>query len=1095
MSIAWLKRSRRPRNARPQGARFRPGLERLEDRTAPSGVPTSWSQRGAGGGGALFSPSVSPFNASELYVASDMSELFHSTDNGASWKAVDFRQIQGNHEAQVQFTEDPNVLYSMDYTSSAGVDHQRPAKSTDGGQSWHPLANDPTGDGAFKLFADPANHLRLLLSDYTTLYFSADGGTTWATRYTTTNSAAGLHLAGAFFDGANIYVGTNAGLLVSTNGGSSFGVSSVGGIPATQAILAFAGAKQNGTTRFFAVTMASGNVYAGIQGWDYGSGGQSVYTVDWGQPNWSPAMTGIAAGTEPFYVGMAHNNIGVAYIAGGSTNGTPTVYKTTTGASWSSVLQTTANQNIATGWQGASGDHQWSYGEAALGFTVAPNDANHVIITDFGFAHGSTDGGASWQAYYVAPTDRNPAGANTPRGRSYHDSGLDNTTAWGVTWADANTLVIANSDIFSTRSTDGGQTFGFGYTGPTTNSLYHVAAQGGTLYAATSSVHDLYQSTHLTDSSIDGGSGSVIFSTDKGATWQTMHNFGHVVSWVATDPTNANRLFASVVSSTAGGVYVTNDAQDGAGSVWTQLPSPPRTQGHPFDIVVLNDGTVVVSYSGRRTSNFTASSGVFVSTDHGQTWADRSDPGMQYWTKDVVVDPFDPAQNTWYAGVFSGWGGAANNLGGLYKTTDRGQHWTRVNATDRVTSVTFNPSDANEMWMTTETAGLWYSSNARAATPTFTQVASYPFRQPERVFYNPFNPSEIWVTSFGGGVMVGMVSPAGTASISGTVFVDANADGARQPAEPGLAGQTVYLDLNNNGRPDSGEPTAVTAADGSFSFANLPAGSYVVRHRPPAGAAPTGPAGGAYSVSLAAGAAVTGRDFGDVPASSVAPVVVNADLYGPHPNASADQAFVKGLYRAILGRDVDPGALTNCLSALAQGVTHAQLARILWTSAEHRGNEIDGYYLNYLGRAESPAERTAGVNAFLAGATEAALAAGFLASQEYFNLHGGTTGFVNALYLDVLGRAGDAAGVTNAVNYLNGGGSRSQLVASFVSSAEAYTRAAAGDYLAYLHRPSDAPGLQAVVNLMTSGTWGYADVAVALLGSGEFAANGQAGVP
>ena len=44
---------------------------------------------------------------------------------------------------------------------------------------------------------------------------------------------------------------------------------------------------------------------------------------------------------------------------------------------------------------------------------------------------------------------------------------------------------------------------------------------------------------------------------------------------------------------------------------------------------------------------------------------DRSDPRIHYWTNDVVIDPSDPTQNTWYVGVYSGWGGNANDLGGL----------------------------------------------------------------------------------------------------------------------------------------------------------------------------------------------------------------------------------------------------------------------------------------------------------------------------------------------------------------------------------------------------------------------------------------------
>jgi len=40
-------------------------------------------------------------------------------------------------------------------------------------------------------------------------------------------------------------------------------------------------------------------------------------------------------------------------------------------------------------------------------------------------------------------------------------------------------------------------------------------------------------------------------------------------------------------------------------------------------------------------------------------------------------------------------------------------------------------------------------------------VKSYPFRQPERVFFNPYNQSEVWVTSFGNGMKVGTSGPLG----------------------------------------------------------------------------------------------------------------------------------------------------------------------------------------------------------------------------------------------------------------------------------------------------------------------------------------------
>lgn len=52
------------------------------------------------------------------------------------------------------------------------------------------------------------------------------------------------------------------------------------------------------------------------------------------------------------------------------------------------------------------------------------------------------------------------------------------------------------------------------------------------------------------------------------------------------------------------------------------------------------------------------------------------------------------------------------------------------------------------------------SSNMNSQTQSWTLVDSYPFRQPERVFFNPYNQNEMWVTSFGNGMKVGLLTPA-----------------------------------------------------------------------------------------------------------------------------------------------------------------------------------------------------------------------------------------------------------------------------------------------------------------------------------------------
>jgi hypothetical protein len=445
------------------------------------------------------------------------------------------------------------------------------------------------------------------------------------------------------------------------------------------------------------------------------------------------------------------------------------------------VFNTTNNQNIITGWSGYQGDKDWSWGECPFGISVSATNSNYMIFGDFGFCHKTSDGGTTWTQAYVNTNNQHPTNAPTPQKQNYNSIGMENTSCWQVLWANANTMWASYSDIGGIRSTDVGNSWSFNYTGNSVNSTYRVVqGSNGTLYAGTSGIHDMYQSTRLKDAQLDAAdaSGKISYSTDNGLTWNLLHSFGHPVFWVALDPNNATRAYASVInyagSGSAGGVYICNNLNNLATSTWTLLPAPPRTQGHPASLVVLNDGKLVATFSGRINPSgaFTASSGCFIYDPVASSWTDVSASGMDYWTKDIVIDPNDATQNTWYAGVFSGWGGAPNGLGGLYKTTNRGTSWTNLTGTtiDRVTSCTFNPSNANEIFLTTETQGMWMSSNINSATPTFSNVPSYPFRQPERIYFNPNNTNEMWVSSFGNGMKMGLLNANGVAEFSREEF-------------------------------------------------------------------------------------------------------------------------------------------------------------------------------------------------------------------------------------------------------------------------------------------------------------------------------------
>ena len=719
-------------------------------------APTTWKSVGVGGGGAFYAPTFNPFNSSEMWLSCDMSGLYHSTNTGQSWALTPFTTIQtGPMSPHVQFTSSASILYDVDTTGG----NMTPVKSTDSGKTWKALANDPTGQGAFYLASDPTTTTRLLVSNYSTLFFSKDSGATWSKLVAGDNSS-GVVLAGAHFDGQAITVATSLGIYVSSNGGASFSLLKTPGIPSTENIVSFASGKVGTVTRFFAVTLKAGNIWGGIGGDNYNAYA-SVYTLDYGTAKtWTKSVTGIPTGTYPFFVRMARNDISDVYLAGSCDAGNPIVLKSSNGGkSWANSLITANNQNVITGWQGASGDRQWSYDQLAFGFTVCPTDAKRAAFTGYGFCHLTTNGGTTWQQAYVDPLSQHPVNAPTPKKKSYLGLGLENTSNWWINWSSPTSVLAGASDIQLIRSTDGGNTWGFNYTGMSLNSSYQIiTGPTGTLYMSTSSAHDMYQSTHLKDSVIDGGTGDVLTSTDQGATWTKLGSIGHVVMGVALDPTNAKRMYATVAHSSKGGVYVCSDITKGVSATWVRLTAPTRTQGHAFNITVLKDGTLVATYSGRMAPGFTDSSGVFVSKDGGTTWIDRSAANMHWWTMDLTVDPTDATQSTWYTGVFSGWGGAANNKGGLYKTTNRGVTWTEIWTSDRVGSCSVDPKNPKIIYATTETQGLWISTNATNASPTFGLVGSYPFRQPTRVFFNPNKAGEVWVTSFGNGVRIGTQS-------------------------------------------------------------------------------------------------------------------------------------------------------------------------------------------------------------------------------------------------------------------------------------------------------------------------------------------------
>ena len=97
------------------------------------------------------------------------------------------------------------------------------------------------------------------------------------------------------------------------------------------------------------------------------------------------------------------------------------------------------------------------------------------------------------------------------------------------------------------------------------------------------------------------------------------------------------------------------------------------------------------------------------------------------------------------------------------------------------------------------------------------------------------------------------VLPLGSATITGRVFNDTNANGIFDNTDIGISNFRVFLDANNNNQLDAGEFSTPVSTTGTFHFNNVPAGQYHVEEVARPGWRQTFPAAGYYNLNLAAG--------------------------------------------------------------------------------------------------------------------------------------------------------------------------------------------------------------------------------------------------
>ncbi len=190
-------------------------------------------------------------------------------------------------------------------------------------------------------------------------------------------------------------------------------------------------------------------------------------------------------------------------------------------------------------------------------------------------------------------------------------------------------------------------------------------------------------------------------------------------------------------------------------------------------------------------------------------------------------------------------------------------------------------ADGTDSVTTTDGSGTYLFTALEGGTFSVTAVL------PSGYVATSANPNLTTVMSAGTNtnVNIGIVA---FGAITGTVYDDANANGARDSGEVAAVGKTVFIDINENGSLTTGEPTSLTDSNGTYVFTDLPAGSYKVRLIVPTDSTQTTTNPAPTSVSV--GPAVTGVDFGLFVKGSISGTVFN-DTNGNGIRDSGESGF------------------------------------------------------------------------------------------------------------------------------------------------------------------------------------------------------------
>ncbi len=649
-----------------------------QQNTESETTKSSWKLMGPGGGGSTFIPTISYHTPDNFLIRCDMTGAYLTQNGGESYDIINF---PNGSSCFAYDRNDAGVVY---------IGSSFLSRSTDGGDTWQrifPKQNEIvsetySGDHAGyriqataeSLYPKDAGRVGAILVDpvssdiiYFTMgkYFfcSTNGGNSWK-REDCINRIE--HLYTNLSELKNeVYIFTEEAILVYDKETQKIAKKNLPAAMSPASSFAAGCVKGSDQAVFYAVhhTKPKDNPYAFTTSevWlskDYGKNWEVVNDpVVTGTTGVKPCFTMIACAEEDAAHAYVVTNMYEEIVDGKKIFWYGAIKTGDSGKNWNwafkggggsgqyGVQDANDAVNLRDGWV-----HKAFGGEfiQLMDVGVSPKDGNIAIVTDWYRTMKTMDGAKSWNEVY---SKEHPDGTFTSRG-------MDVTTTYGVHFDpfDDKHIAVSYTDIGYHHSYDGGQSWSRSVEGVPVkwvNTCYWLVFDPdikGKVWSVWSGIHDFPRGKMTRDprwSTPERANGGVCVSEDGGKRWKPVVDgmgMDSPAACIVLDPTTppGNRtLYVSVYNK---GVYKSVDD----GKTWKLASNGIESKTGAFELTLANNGDLYLTVcptpmhkNGEKGPEFN-NGGVYKSIDGAESWTKLKVADGLLFPNGIEVDPENP---------------------------------------------------------------------------------------------------------------------------------------------------------------------------------------------------------------------------------------------------------------------------------------------------------------------------------------------------------------------------------------------------------------------------------------------------------------------